>query len=230
MELTALGIYGPYPKAGGHSASSYLVSTDRANVVLDFGSGTVTRLFEKIAFKNLDAVIISHSHFDHTSDLLPLNYLAELNPDKKIRLYVPKNGNNWYLKLLIPTSFEVIEVDHGDKADINGIEAEFFAMRHTAKTLGVKIGSGGKTLFYTGDTTWFDGIADYVKGVDFVLADAAKPIGFKGPHMGYDKAQAIYESCRTRVVVTHLSPDFDPKEALKGTPIEVAEEGKTYLI
>lgn len=230
MQLTALGIYGPYPKAGDHACSSYLVQTENANIVMDFGSGALTRLLNKIDVNDLDAIVLSHSHFDHTSDLLPLNYFLELSPQKRLRLIVPKDGNNWYLKLLIKPQIQVIEVEEGDSIDINGAKLNFYAVSHTVKTFGIKFTADGKTLFYTGDTMWFDKLTEYVKGVDFVLADAAKPIGFKGPHMGYDYATKIYEACRTRVVVTHLSPDFNPQRELAGTPIEVVEEGKTYSI
>ena len=66
MQLTALGIYGPYPKAGDHACSSYLVQTENANIVMDFGSGALTRLLNKIDVNDLDAIVLSHSHFDHT--------------------------------------------------------------------------------------------------------------------------------------------------------------------
>ena len=44
MELTVLGKYGPYPKAGTGAASGYLVSDGGVNLALDMGSGTLARL------------------------------------------------------------------------------------------------------------------------------------------------------------------------------------------
>lgn len=231
MQLTALGIYGPYPKAGGHAASGYLLETDKAKIVFDFGSGTLTRLLGKIGdIRKLDAIVVSHSHFDHTSDLVSLNYLMELLPDKILKLYVPKNGENWYLPLLIKGKFEIVEVEENDTERVGDVTLEFKKMLHTVPTLGVRVSSGGKSLFYTADTMWFKEIEDYVRGVDFVLADAAKPVGFKGPHMSIDKAELLLKACGTRVAVTHLSPDYDPTEALSGTAIEVIEEGRTYTV
>lgn len=229
MELKTLGIYGPYPKAGGSACSSYLVKTENAKLVLDFGSGALTRLTAEEDVGSVDAIILSHTHFDHVSDMLPLTYLMELRPGK-LKVFLPKTEDNWYLKLLNKDCFEAYEVEAGDKTELNGAIVEFFAARHTVPTLGIKISDGGKSLYYTGDTVWFDELKEYVRGADAILADAAKPLGFKGPHMSYDKARLLKEASGGKVILTHLSPDFDPSSALNDSDITVAEEGKTYVI
>ena len=229
MELKTLGIYGPYPKAGGSACSSYLVRTASAKLVLDFGAGALTRLTAEEDVGSVDAIILSHTHFDHVSDMLPLTYLMELRPGK-LKVYLPKTKDNWYLKLLNTACFEAHEVEAGDKAEINGALVEFFPARHTVPTLGVKISEGGKSLYYTGDTVWFDELSEYVRGADTVLADAAKPLGFKGPHMSYDKSFLLKEASGGKVILTHLSPDFDPSPALDDKDIEVAKEGKVYFV
>ena len=229
MELKTLGIYGPYPKAGGTACSSYLVRTEKAKLVLDFGTGALTRLTAEEDVGSVDAIILSHTHFDHVSDMLPLTYLMELRPGK-LKVYLPKTKDNWYLKLLNTACFEAHEVEAGDKAEINGALVEFFPAKHTVPTLGIKISEGGKSLYYTGDTVWFDELSEYVRGADTVLADAAKPLGFKGPHMSYDKAFLLKEASGGKVILTHLSPDFDPSPALDDKDIEVAKEGKVYFV
>ena len=227
MELKALGIYGPYPKAGGSACSSYLVRTEKAKLVLDFGTGALTRLSAEEDVSSVDAIILSHTHFDHVSDMLPLTYLMEQRPGK-LRVYMPETKDNWYLKILNKTCFEAYEVNAGDKTEINGAVVEFFPARHTVPTLGVRITDSGKSLYCTGDTVWFDELTEYVRGADTVLADAAKPLGFKGPHMSYDKAGLLKAASGGKVILTHLSPDFDPSSALVDPDIKVAEEGKTY--
>ena len=72
MELTVLGKYGPYPKAGGGAASGYLVKNGGDSLLLDMGSGTLSRLLSSVDLKNLGGIFISHLHYDHTTDLLPL--------------------------------------------------------------------------------------------------------------------------------------------------------------
>ena len=131
MELKTLGIYGPYPKAGGSACSSYLVRTASAKLVLDFGAGALTRLTAEEDVGSVDAIILSHTHFDHVSDMLPLTYLMELRPGK-LKVYLPKTKDNWYLKLLNTACFEAHEVEAGDKAEINGALVEFFPAKRQA--------------------------------------------------------------------------------------------------
>lgn len=44
MKLTVLGKYGPYGKAGNGSTSGYLVENCGDYIVLDMGSGTLSKL------------------------------------------------------------------------------------------------------------------------------------------------------------------------------------------
>ena len=57
MELTVLGKYGPYPKAGGGAASGYLVKNGGDSLLLDMGSGTLSRLLSSVDLKNLGGIL-----------------------------------------------------------------------------------------------------------------------------------------------------------------------------
>ncbi len=68
LEVTVLGCDGSYPGPGG-ACSGYLVSCSGFRVWLDAGSGTLANLQRAIAIEDLDAVVISHQHPDHWTDL-----------------------------------------------------------------------------------------------------------------------------------------------------------------
>jgi ribonuclease BN (tRNA processing enzyme) len=68
VELIVLGAYGTWPSAGG-ATSGLLVRHEGSSVVLDLGSGTVAKLQEHVGLFEPHAVLISHSHPDHVSDL-----------------------------------------------------------------------------------------------------------------------------------------------------------------
>jgi len=66
--LTVLGCDGSYPGPGG-AASGYLVRGGSALVWLDAGPGTFARLQQVCDPGALDAVVLSHEHPDHWTDL-----------------------------------------------------------------------------------------------------------------------------------------------------------------
>lgn len=76
MNVTVLGKYGPYPKAGG-AASGYLLSAGGNRILLDCGSGVFSRLISLCPPEELSAVLLTHLHADHSSDLGVMNYYLQ---------------------------------------------------------------------------------------------------------------------------------------------------------
>ena len=76
MKLTILGMNGPFP-APGSATSGYLVTSGPDALMLDMGSGTLQGLCARMAPEHLRALVLSHWHYDHCSDVLPLIYRME---------------------------------------------------------------------------------------------------------------------------------------------------------
>ena len=81
MRLTILGNNGPYPAPGG-ACSGYLLESDsgRTSLLLDCGPGVLAQLTQRVAVEDLDAIALSHLHYDHMSDMLPLHYALQFHP------------------------------------------------------------------------------------------------------------------------------------------------------
>ena len=69
MRLTVLGSSGGYP-APGSACSGYLLEDADTRLWIDAGSGTFARLLEHCTPDRLSAVLISHLHADHWTDLI----------------------------------------------------------------------------------------------------------------------------------------------------------------
>ena len=69
MFLTVLGRHGPYPRPGG-ACSGYFIEDGSTRVLIDCGSGVLSRLMEHVHPAHLDAIVLSHLHFDHAGGLL----------------------------------------------------------------------------------------------------------------------------------------------------------------
>lgn len=229
MELTVLGKYGPYGKAGTGAASGYLVKDRENYIVLDMGSGTLSRLMQAVDIKKITHIFISHLHFDHTSDLLPFRYLLE-ELNHTVNIYTHKEDTPWYKILFDHPNFNVINIDEYSQISIGSTELSFLPMKHTVTDYAVII-KGEKTLCYTGDTVYNDNIPTCFEMSDCVLADCSKPIGFDGPHMNIKNATELSKKYPVKIIATHLSADYDPSDDLKAYEnITVAQELKTYIL
>ena len=87
MRLHLLGVNGPYPQSNGAN-SGYLLEAGDALFQFDFGAGVLARLTALAPPESLRAIFLSHWHFDHTSDLLPLIYRLQAE-GKTLPVYAP---------------------------------------------------------------------------------------------------------------------------------------------
>jgi ribonuclease BN (tRNA processing enzyme) len=71
FSIMILGSGGPAPLASGRASSGYLIFTDgQPRILMDVGGGTFQRLAASgVNIKDLDLVLLSHLHIDHTADL-----------------------------------------------------------------------------------------------------------------------------------------------------------------
>ena len=90
MYLTILGNNGPFPAPGG-ACSSYLLESDsgETKLLIDAGTGSLARLMDIARPETLDAVVLSHLHFDHMSDLLPMQYALQFSARERPLPRVP---------------------------------------------------------------------------------------------------------------------------------------------
>ena len=76
MKLIVLGRYGPFPEPGG-ACSGYLLQSGDISLGLEMGSGSLRNLLRYLPDLNLTAMLVSHLHSDHMSDMLVLRYALQ---------------------------------------------------------------------------------------------------------------------------------------------------------
>lgn len=227
MKVTPLGIYGPYPKAGGHACSSYVVEYADTTLVIDFGSGAMTRLLDYVDLKKVKHICLTHFHYDHTSDLFPLVYSSEIS-GQRFELIAPKDDSEYAKAVKNNFCFDLKEVDETTVYQAGAITLRFFKMKHPVPTLAV-LAIGDESVAFSGDTVYNDNIPIMLKKAGVAFLDCSKPEGFKGPHMNVKIAKDLAkEFPAVKIITTHLNPDYDPTPDLAGSRVEVAVEGKTY--
>jgi len=219
MKLTILGMNGPFPASGG-ATSGYLVTADGTSIALDLGSGCLAQLTTRIAPENLTALLLSHWHYDHCADVLPLIFRLEACAQQPLHLYAPADENALVRKAVQACSKIILhDVTPGDSLTIGRLTINAFAARHPVPALMYRITDGARTLCYTGDTNTVDGLTDFALGTDLLLADGLFPTAAwtEGkPHLSAAHcAQLAQDTGAKQLVITHLNPAIDPETLLK---------------
>src|SRR5690625_604578 len=91
LKLTVVGFWGGYP-AKNSAASAYLLQKDDFSIMLDFGSGALAKVQQYIHVTEIAAVILSHYHADHVSDIGVLQHALVVenqlaNTEKTLDIY-----------------------------------------------------------------------------------------------------------------------------------------------
>lgn len=242
MELIVLGRHGRYPARGGAN-SSYIVRNGDTAILLDMGSGTISRMSEFIGLNDIDAVIFSHLHGDHMSDFLPFNYMIEYKMKRgerkeRVNVFLPETPKEKYLSMTSgkESRFVFDTETHGKCVKVGSLDISFFRTKHPVECYAVRISDGSRTLLYTGDTTYFPELCEYFNGVDIALCDAcilAKDWSEKSPHISVKDIAEIVKDSGARLLLTHL-PDNEAEikeiEREAGAVYENAELAKEMSI
>ncbi len=126
MKLTVLGNNGPYPAAGG-ACSGYLLREGDTSILIDCGNGVLSNLQKIIPFENLDAIILTHLHSDHVSDLMVLKYAVQIKKkrgrfDRNLPVYAPPEPEEEYRRLDVKDAFDLGPVNGDLVLEIGGIK------------------------------------------------------------------------------------------------------------
>lgn len=216
MKVTVLGNNGPFPAAGG-ACSGYFVQHEDTRVQLDLGTGTLAALTKLTAPETLTALVFSHWHFDHCSDVLPLLY--RLSPNQPLHVYGPADDLSPVRSVLAAMPQVVLHtVAAGETVILGDITLTAFTARHPVPALMYRLTAGGRTLAYTGDTNLTDDLPALCDHADLLLADGLFPASMWDdgkPHLTAAQAAAFARDAKAgRVVITHLNPMIDPATLL----------------
>lgn len=223
MLLTVLGRHGPYPRPGG-ACSGYLIEDGATRVLVDCGSGVLSRLLGILRAEELDAIVLSHLHFDHCSDLFVMRYaldfqdVREGEEKRRVPLYTPAEPFDTLKAITNGALFDQHTVRGGDEIQIGSLHFAFVPMAHPVPTNGMRItAANGASLFFTGDTKPYPGMERGPMGADALLADTCFVDSTQtGPHLNVKEACALARNAGVKTLyLTHLWGKYDTEEAVK---------------
>lgn len=236
MKLRILGNNGPYPDKNA-ACSSYLLSDDseKTHILIDFGTGALASLQSVVNFAQIDAIILSHLHYDHMSDMLPLQYALQFNPRTPLKVYAPETPEK-VLALLNAPCYELYPMKN---TQIGEIDVCFLPVRHPVESYAIKLHCDGKTFVYTGDTNEIEALDGFAANADLLLADAglsAADWTLASPHLSAQGCGQLAARCGAKkLLLTHLNPKYSTEahesEAKRAFPnVHFCEIGAEYRI
>lgn len=251
-----LRVIGCRSGAFGAAASGYLVRSQRAGILLDCGMGIVERLWRDDLLGQIDAIVISHMHYDHMIDVLPFTNssvtqaLANLRgPRFRIPLYVPRGRGPQRLdglRALAPNGFakifHILEYDEKSTISIEDVTMTFARTTHGELCFAPRLTNGERILVYTGDAALEDGLVRHSQDASLLLSEAQfagrlPPRPDTGHMTGMQAGELASRAGAERLVLTHLPPTadgdrmrYEEAQEVYAGPVETATEATEYTI
>ncbi|MGH2772204.1 MAG: MBL fold metallo-hydrolase [Actinomycetota bacterium] len=220
FEVIVLGASGTFPTAE-QPATGFLLRSGKADVWLDAGPGTFMSLQRHSDYFALQALVISHLHLDHITDVYPFYYGLRYSIDSRgalgLPVYAPA-GARKHLEQIVGGDgfgkfFDFRTVSAGDKAEIGPFSFDFHKSRHPIECNAMKIRAAGRVLVYTADSGPSDDLAGFAQGADVLIAEASmqEPSeGLENVHMTAGEAGDMAAKAGAgRLVLTHIVPGLD---------------------
>lgn len=227
--LTVIGCSGSYPGPDS-PASCYLLEAEQDGrtfrILLDLGNGSLGQLHRYVDPLTIDAVFLSHLHADHFLDMCGYYVMRKYHPtgaQPRIPVWGPSDTADRLARAYdLPADPGMTEEfdfhAHGEPVRIGPFLVETAAVLHPVDAFAVKVGVGGRSVVYSGDTAACRALTDLATGADLLLCEASFRDGTDNPpdlHMtGSECGTTAVEAGVERLVLTHIPPWHDPHVAL----------------
>lgn len=237
--LTVLGCDGSFPGPGG-ACSGYLLTTADTRVWLDCGSGTLANLQQHVAMEAVDAVVVSHEHPDHWTDLESFGVACRWALGRTgVPVFAPRGLQGLTRIGSAADVFEWHDIGHGDQVTIGSLRFSFSQTDHPVTTLAARVEGAGRSLGYSADSGPGWELAALGPGLDVALCEATFLSDKEGTvqHLSARQAGRTARAAGAeRLIITHLTPRVDPAaaraeaETSYGREVTVAAVGDEFEV
>ncbi|WP_210364646.1 MBL fold metallo-hydrolase [Bacillus sp. REN3] len=221
MKLTIIGCWGGYPKANEASAG-YLLEHDGFKLMIDFGSGVLAKLPNYVAPGALDALVLSHYHPDHVADIgvlqharLIQGFLGKKPP--QLPIYGHTQDKHEFERLTYKKITKGVGYNPNQKLEVGPFTINFTLGAHPVPCYAMRIEADGKSLVYTGDTSFKEEFVPFAANADLLLSECnfyGDQDGKGAGHMNsLDNGRLARGAQVKQLVMTHL-PHYGELEKL----------------
>jgi ribonuclease BN (tRNA processing enzyme) len=214
------------------SSAGVFISMKGKNIILDPGPGTLVRCAKSrpgIDVTKFDAIILTHAHIDHTSDV---NILIDAMTSGGLRrrgiLFAPKEciyGEDAVVLKYLRDLVEAIVILEENQA--YGIDDLRFSTslrhQHPVETYGINFDLDGRKISFMVDTRYFPDLIRSYTGAHLLVMNVVRYDPHESGevmHLCVDDVRRILSEIRPgRAILTHFGMTM-----LKGRPWELAKK------
>ncbi len=224
MEIIIIGSGTGVPSLR-RGAPGTVIRTGNRTLLLDSGSGTLRRLLEAgIECKEVDYLLYSHFHPDHTADLVPFLFASNYGSDgvrtRDLTIIGPVGMADFYDKLkevygqwIVPRGYSLsIQEISSEEVSWGDFSIRGFPLAHTEHSVGFRVtAERGKVVAYSGDTDYCSNLVALARDAAVLIVECSFPDDRKVEgHLTPSLAGRVArEAGCAKVVLTHLYPPCD---------------------
>jgi phosphoribosyl 1,2-cyclic phosphate phosphodiesterase len=196
--------------ACARTRSGAILATRQSNILIDTPPDLRAQLVRE-RISSVDAVFLTHWHYDHFGGLGELEYYVKLERKEPLTLYLPPSAEAQFRTAFpdLQEIFRVVTWTFNQKYCFEDVSITPLAANHGVETAGFLIESTGKRLAYFPDTAGLPPqTARLVEAVDWLICDATfcGENWFPAVHMSVEQAIDLGRQVQARhTVLTHLS-------------------------
>ena len=235
MKLHILGTGTAIPRIE-RGSSSYLVRAQDLNILVDVGPSVVRRLLERgFDVDDIDLIVITHFHVDHTADLstffFACNY-GKVAREKPLTVIGGKGVTRFYQNLrkvypwIEPKTYDLTVKRLVNESRVyKGVTISTAPVRHNPESIGIRLDEK-RSLTFSGDTDVSRNLIKLADRTDLFVAECAFPERKVKGHLNLESLDRIVKKAMPkRVLLTHLYPDWDTYNGVLHAPYLLAEDG-----
>jgi len=239
VSLTFIGC-GDAFGSGGRFNTCFLLEGEKSKALIDCGPTTLTAMKQRgLKPNDIDVIFLSHLHGDHFGGLpfflLEARYVSRRTTPLTI---AGPSGMGARIEaacnVLFPGSYEkefgfpldFIEMEYGETSQAGDFAATPVWADHPSGDPSqiLRVETEGKTVTYSGDTQWTDGLLDASKDADLFICECFMDkvgVPFHLTHEVLLEKRDLIEA--KRMILTHMSSEM--LAVADQSPFETAHDG-----
>lgn len=216
-------------------SSSILVTSKSKRILIDIGPSVLRRILErKLDPYEIDFIILTHFHVDHSGDLPAFLFASNygIEPRKRPLWVAGGQGIKSFIKKLYsaypwisPKSYELKIMNLLDSpVQFGDLSIKSKRVNHNKESIAIRI-DGAKSIVFSGDTDYSRNLIEISSGVDLLIAECSFPERKVKGHLNLETLSKIVNLSKPKeVIITHLYPEWDEFDLSK-VPFRVAFDG-----